>query len=186
MAAVVYPTPGKMYGGSITTITGSTGTPITGIAENDISLILDCEVRRRRTGVGATAGFRTRMGRVSAAVLIIQLRNQSTTGLKMQFSHLTTDGAIMRPTGGTATAEFAKLPTFPLIVRPTLTTEKYIYSPNWSMDEGSAWLATHSEIRAQLDGNVLALLATRPTNATGPAYEWASSATIAAAYSITE
>lgn len=190
MAAVVYPTPGylvldptKVKGSR----TGTTnGTVIEGVQDNDIFLALDADLRRRRSGIGTSAGPRIRVGRVQGAVLLIRLRNQSTTGLKIHFSHLTTDGSTMRPTGGTAAAPFAKMPTFSIIVRPTSTSEKYIYSPNWSLDLGTQWLAAHSELREQLDGSLLALMATRPTNATGPAYEWASSATIASAYSLTE
>lgn len=190
MAAVVFATPGYLVT-SPTKVKGSrtgttNGTYLEGVEENDIFVAMDAEVRRRRTGVGSSAGKRARMGRVQAAVLLIRLRNQSAAGIKMQFAHLTTDGATLRPTGGTATAEFAKLPTFDMILRPNSASEKYIYSPNWSLDEGSQWLAAHSEVRAQLDGSLLALMACRPSNASGPAYLWAASATIASVYSLTE
>lgn len=185
MAAVVYPTPGKLYL-TPTTVTGTTGTLIEGIEERDIVLSLQAEIRERRSGVGTSAGPRIRMGRVREARLIIPLRRQDTTGLKILFSHLTTSGSDMRPTGGTSTADFAKLPTFALILRPDNTSEKYIYSPNWALSSGSVWLATHHQRNAQLTGAVLELVATRPTNATGPAFEWASSSAIASAFSLTE
>lgn len=185
MAAVVYATPGNLYL-TPTTVTGTTGTLLAGIEERDIVLSLDADIRERATGVGSSAGPRIRMGRVREARLIIPFRQQDANGLKMQFAHLTTDGATMRPTGGTATASFAKLPTFALILRPDLTTEKYIYSPNWSLGRGSLWLLGHNEGTPQLGVSVLELVATRPTNATGPAYMWASSSAIASAYSLTE
>lgn len=190
MAAVVYATPGYLVQ-TPTKVKGSrtgttNGTVIEGIEDDDIFLALDAEIIRERTGVGVNAGTRVRMGRIQAAVLLIRLRNQSTNGLKILFSHLTTDGATMRPTGGTATAEFAKLPMFALLVRPSKTDEKYIYSPNWSVAEGTQWLAAHSEVTAQLGGSLVAMAACRPTNATGPAYMWAAAASIASAYSLTE
>lgn len=183
MASVVNATPGNLYIGPFTTVV-SGGTLVPGIEENDIFLALDAQVRRRRSGIGSNAGPRERMGRVQAAVLLIRLRNQSATGLKMQFAHLSTDGTVMRPTGGTAAAEFSKLPVFDLLVRPRLSTEKHVYSPSWSMDEGSTWLAAHSELVAQLGGSFLALAACKPTNATGPAYEWAAAATVDTAYGL--
>lgn len=183
--AVQYATPGKLYL-TPTTVTGTTGTLLTGIQERDIVLSLDAEIRERRSGVGASAGPRMRMGRVRAARLLVPFRQQDATGLKIQFSHLTTDGATMRPTGGTAAASFAKLPTFALILRPDSTSEKYIYSPNWSLGSGSLWLLSHSDAIPQLGASVLELVATRPTNATGPAYGWASAANIASIFSLTE
>lgn len=185
MASVVYSTPGKPYL-TPTEVTGTSGTLLAGIDERDIILSLEAEVRERRTGVGASAGPRIRMGRVREARLIIPLRQQDATGLKLQFAHLSTDGATMRPTGGTATLPFAKLPTFALIVRPDSTSEKYIYSPNWALGRGSLWLLSQHETIPQLGAAVLELVATRPTNATGPAYMWASSSAIASAYSLTE
>ena len=185
MASVVYATPGRLYL-TPTTVTGATGTLIDGIEEQAISLMLDGDVRRYRTGIGADAGFRMRMGRVQAARLMLPLREQSVTGLKLLLSQLTTDGATIRPTGGTAAAEFAKLPTFALIVRPKSSSEKYLYSPNWAMSEQTLQHILHSEDGAQLAGATLELIATRPTNATGPAYMWASSSAIATAYSLTE
>lgn len=185
MAPVVYSTPGKLYL-TPTTVTGTTGTLIAGVEERDVVLALEADVRERRTGVGASAGPRLRMGRVREARLIIPLRQQDTTGLKLQFAHLTTDGATMRPTGGTAALPFAKLPTFALILRPDSTAEKYVYSPNWTLGRGSLWLLSQHETIPQLGAAVLELVATRPTNATGPAYGWASSSTIASIFSLTE
>lgn len=185
MASVVYATPGRLYL-TPTTVTGTTGTLIDGIEEQSIVFSIDADLRRARTGIGANAGFRMRMGRVQAARLILPLREQSTTGLKILLSQLTTDGATIRPTGGTAAAEFAKLPTFALILRPKSSSEKYLYSPNWALSEGTLQHILHAEDGAQLAGATLELIACRPTNASGPAYLWGSSSAIASAYSLTE
>lgn len=185
MAAVVFATPGKLYL-TPTAVAGTTGTLLEGIEERDITLSLEGEIRERRNGVGANSGPRIRMGRVTAARLLLPLRRQDATGLKMLLSHLTTDGTTMRPTGGTAALDFAKLPTFAIILRPDKTTEKYLYSPNWAIGAGSIWLIQHSDDLAQLANATLELVATRPSNATGPAYAWASSANIASIYSLTE
>lgn len=185
MASVVFGTPGKLYL-TPTEVTGTSGTLLEGIEERDITLSLDAEIRERRSGLGSSAGPRVRMGRVRGARLLVPFRRQDATGLKIQFSHLTTDGSIFRPTGGTATLDFAKLPTFAIILRPDLSTQKYVYSPNWAMSAGSIWLLQHSDRIPQLANCVLELLATRPTNATGPAYEWAGAATIATVFGLTE
>lgn len=185
MASVVFATPGSLYL-TPTAVTGTSGTKIDGIAEREITLSLDAEIRERRSGLGTSAGPRIRKGRVREARLLIPLREQSTTGLKILLSHLTTDGTAIRPTGGTAALDFAKLPTFALIVRPDSPTEKYVYSPNWALGKGSLWLLTHSLEIEQLGSSVLELVACRPTNATGPAFEWGTSAEIAAAFSLSE
>ena len=155
-----------------------------GIEERDITLSLEAEIRERFNGVGP----RIRMGRVKQARLLIPFRRQDATALKIQFAHLTTDGATMAPTGGTAALDFAKLPTFAIILRPDLTTQKYVYSPNWALGRGSLWLVSHSDRIPQLANCVLELVATRPTNAYAgsPAYEWAAAATIASAFGLTE
>ena len=128
------------------------------------------------------------MGRVQGARLIVPLRQQDTTGLKILLSHLTTDGAIFRPTGGTATADFAKLATFAIILRPLSSSEKYVYSPNWAPSEQTIQAILHSDDGEQLAPAVLELIATRPSSAYAgsPAYEWAASATIATAFNLTE
>lgn len=185
MASTVYATPGKLYL-TPTSVTGTTGTHIVGIEERDILLDVSGEVRIRRNGVGASAGIKVIHGRWQAARLLIPLRQQDTTGLKILLSHLTTDGALFRPTGGTAANQFADMPTFALILRPDSTTEKYVYSPNWALSNASVQLIRHSQTGAQLTDAVLELIATRPTNATGPAWAWGSSSAIASAFSLTE
>lgn len=182
MAAVVYATPGTLHLTPTSAAVG--GTAIPGILERDISFSPGIETRRRRTGVGASAGFRYRRGRVAPDRLFISLRNQSATALKIIFAHLTTDGATIRPTGGTATAPFAKLPTFALVVRPDLTTEKYIYAPNWQLTDESVGLVVHSDDASQLEGSQLVLEAARPTNATGPACMWDTAANINTAFGL--
>lgn len=185
MAAVMFPVPGKLYL-TPTAVTGSSGTLIDAIEERSILLALDADVRERVTGWGASAGPRIRIGVVREARLLVPLRKQDTTGLKLYFPHLTTDGATMRPTGGTAAAAFTKLPTFALILRPDSTTEKYVYSPNWAIGRGSVWAVNHGLITSQMADGVLELVATRPTSATGPAYGWASSANIASMFGLSE
>lgn len=180
MAASVWPTPGKLYL-TPTTVTGTTGTLIDGIEERDITLSLEADVRERFNGIGP----RMRMGTVRAARLLVPLRKQDTTALKILFSHLTTSGTSMRPTGGTASLDFAILPSFALILRPDLSTEKYVYSPNWSLSRGSIWLVTHNMRIPQLANAVLELVATRPSVSVPPC-EWAGSSTIASTFTLTE
>lgn len=185
MASVVYATPGSVYL-TPTTVTGTTGTLLDGIEEKQISMAIDAELIRARNGVSANAGFRMRMGRIQACRLLLPWRRQDTNGLKMLLSQLTTDGSTMRPTGGTSTAEFAKLPVFAVIIRPRSTSEKYWYAPNCAISENTIQNIMHSEDLPQLGASVLELIPTRPSNATGPAWMWASAASIASAYSLTE
>lgn len=182
MAAVVYATPGALYLAPTDATTG--GTLIAGVQEQNIALQIGLETRMRRSGVGTSAGFRVRHGRIRETRLIIPLRQQDTTGLKILLSHLTTDGSTFRPTGGTSAAEFAKLPTFALVLRPTNTSQKYLYSPNWALTDESSALVVHNDQAAQLEGASLVLVATRPTNATGPAWMWDTAANINTAYGL--
>lgn len=184
MAAVVYATPGSLYLTPTNATTG--GTLIAGVEEQAISFAPGIETRLRRNGVGTASGFRVRHGRLQAPRLIIPLRQQDATGLKLLLSHLTTDGSTLRPTGGTATKEFAKLPTFALVLRPTDTTQKYLYAPNWALTDESAQLILHSDSAAQLEGAVLVLVATRPTDAYSgsPSYLWGTAAAINTAYNL--
>jgi hypothetical protein len=185
MASVVYATPGKLYL-TPTSVTGTNGTLIPGIEERAITLDVTADIRERRNGVGVNSGPRIYHGRYQRARLLVPLRNQSVNGLKILLAHLTTDGAIMRPTGGTAAAQFQPLPTFALILRPDSTSEKYVYSPNWALGPQSVMLVNHSDNISQLADAVLELIATKPTNATGPAWEWAAAATIATAFGLSE
>lgn len=192
MAAVVYPVPGylvltptKVKGSR----TGTTnGTILAGIEDDEITLSLDGEPRIFRNGVGSNAGRRIIAGRVQNARLVIPLRNQSATALTILLAHLTTDGATMRPTGGTAAGEFTVLPTFALLVRPTKTDEKYFYAPNMALSPNSQWLLETSLTLPQLAGASLELIPTRPTTVSSgvPAWAYAASATIASVFSLTE
>lgn len=185
MAAVAFPVPGKLYL-TPTAVTGSSGTLLDAIDERNILIAFDADVRERLTGWGTSAGPRSRMGQVREARLLVPLRKQDTTGLKLYFPHLTTDGTTMRPTGGTAALAFAKLPTFAIILRPDSTGEKYVYSPNWAIARGSAWAVNHGLVTPQMADGLLELIATRPTSATGPAFGWSSSANIASMFSLSE
>lgn len=185
MAAVVFATPGKLYL-TPTTVTGATGTLIEGIQDREITTEFEGEMREYLTGIGSSAGLDVVHGRKQSARLIIPLRRQDSTGLKILYSHLTTDGSTHRPTGGTAADEFTSLPSFALILRPDKTTEKYLYSPNWRVTRNSLFLLQHSEVLPQLSNAVLELVATRPSNASGPPYAWATSANIASIFSLTE
>lgn len=178
MAAVVYSTPANLY--LTPTSAASGGTLIAGIDGREIVFDPGMELSNRMVGLGANSGFRTRMRRVRPARLFVPIRNQGATALKILLSHLTTDGAIMRPTGGTATTAFAKLPTFALVVRPILTTEKHLYAPNWALVSETAQIIQHSEIAAQLAGAYMVLQPCRPTTLSSgvPSWEWAASATI--------
>lgn len=192
MAATTFATPGypvltptKVKGSRTGT---ANGTYIEGIDEREISFDPGLDLRVRRVGLGADSGFRVRHGRTQPAKLYLPLRNQGANGLKLILAQLTTDGAIFRPTGGTAAAPYSAMPTFALIIRPDSTSEKYLYSPNWALAPETLQLIRHSEIGAQASLTQLVLVATRPTSATSgvPAYEWAASATIATAFSLTE
>lgn len=163
MAANVFATPGKLYLAPTNATTG--GTLIGGIEEQSISLVVSSQTRLRRNGVGSASGFRVRHGRLDAPRLIVPLRQQDATALKILFSHLTTDGSTLRPVGGTAAKEFEKLPTFALGWRPNDTTQNYFYGPNWAVSDESAQLILHSEQAAELEGAALVLVATRPTDA---------------------
>lgn len=185
MAANVFATPGVPYLAP-TSVTGTTGTAILGILERDIGFLPQVRTRTFNNGVGVNSGPRILHMRRPKGRLFIPLRQQDANGLKLLLSHLTTDGLAFRPSGGTATAEFAFLPTFALIVRPTKTDEKYIYSPNWQLTQESVQLIMHSPLSAQLEGATLEMVASKPTNASGPPFEWASSAAIAAAYGLSE
>ena len=184
MAANVFPTPGKLYLAPTNATTG--GTLISGIDEQAVTLAVGTETRLRRTGVGADSGFRVRHGRLVAPRLVIPLRQQDATALKILFSHLTTSGTSFRPTGGTSTKEFAKLPTFAMVVRPDDTTQKYLYSPNWAVSDESTQAVLTNDSSPQLEGNVLVLVATRPTDAqaSSPSYLWDTSANINTAYGL--
>lgn len=178
-------TPTKVKGSR----TGTTnGTVLEGIDEGEITIELAGLLETYRTGVGSNAGFDLRMGRVSEARLILPLRNQSATALDILFSHLTTDGSTFRPTGGTASLEFASLPTFALLIRPDLTTEKYFYAPHCAVSPSSQWLIEHSESVAQLAGATLELIPCRPSTLSSgvPAWMWDTAANIATAFTLTE
>ncbi len=185
MAATIFATPGKLYL-TPTAVTGSSGTLIDGIEDRSIQTSLDVDARVVWSGVGANAGPRARKMRDDEWRLILPFRQQDTTGLKVALSHLTTDGATMRPNGGTAAGQFAKLPTFALILRPDLTTGKYLYGPNWALTPGSLLAIEHHETGPQLGQLILELVACKPSNATGPAAAWASSATIASLFGLPE
>lgn len=182
MASVVYATPGAPYVTPTDATTG--GTLLAGIEEQSISFDPGLETRLRRTGVGASAGYRMRAGRVQPARLIMPLRDQSSAALKILFSQLTTSGTTFRDKGGTAAAEFAKLPTFAIVLRPKSTSEKYLYAPNWALSQESAQLVLHHENGPQLSDAVLVLVATKPSNATGPAWMWDTAANIDTAYGL--
>lgn len=182
MAAVVYSTPGTLHLTPTNATTG--GTPIVGIEERNITLLAPSDVRVFRTGIGANAGFTTLRGRQEPAMLIIPLRQQDTTGLKILLSHLTTDGATMRPTGGTATAELRTLPAFAMVVRPDLTSQKYLYAPYWRVAPEQEQAIMHSDDLPQLDGNALVLIATQAVGVTTPPWLWDTAANINTAYSL--
>jgi len=193
MAATTYATPGKLYL-TPTKVKGDTSTLnaaayISGIVEREISAVMVSESPRLfRNGVGVNAGVRVVQGRVAECRLIVPLLQQDTTALKILLSHLTTDGTTIRPTGGTAAAEFALTPTFAMILRPDSTGEKYLYAPHWAVSPNTLQLITHARTRAQLDGVQLELIATRPStlSANVPPFAWASSSSIASIYSLTE
>lgn len=192
MASVVHSIPGYpvLTPTAVTgTRTGTTsGTYITGIEEREITLELSANIEEYLNGIGSNAGLDLRLGRVSPARLILPLRNQSSTGLKILLSHLTTSGTSFRPTGGTATAPFASLPTFAIIIRPDLSTEKYFYAPNCALSPQSLWLIQHSELIPQLGAAALELIPCRPSTASSgvPPWMWDSSANIASVFSLQE
>lgn len=192
MASVVHSIPGypvltptKVKGSA----TGTTnGTVLGGIEEGDITLELRADIKEYLTGIGTDAGIDLRMERISDARIILPFRNQSATGLKILFAHLTTSGTAFRPTGGTATVPFTSLPTFAILIRPILTTEKYFYAPNCALSPASTWLLEHSETVAQLAAATLELIPCRPSTVTSgvPPWMWDSAANIATAFSLTE
>lgn len=184
MAAVVFAVPRKLYVYSSTPAdVGAGGVELPGIEERDIRFDPGMITRRRRTGVGVNSGYRIRRGRVAPARLFIQLRNASAAALKILRAHLTTDGAAMRPTGGTSTAPYAKMPTFDIVVRPDAGASfRHIYSPNWVPTDETLALLVSSDDLGELDGAELVLEAARPTNATGPAYMEGTAAAINTAY----
>lgn len=183
MAAVVYATPGKLYlYSSAPSSVASGGTELPGIQERNIRFDPGLETRRRLTGCGVNSGFRERRGRVTPSRLIVPLRSQAAAELKILFSHLTTDGATIRPRGGTAAAPFAKMPTFDIVLRPDNSSEKYTYSPRWAMTQETAALFTSSDDFSQLDGVELVLEAGKLAGATTPAVMRDSAANINTAY----
>lgn len=182
MTAVVYATPGELYLSPTNATTG--GTLISGVEEQDISMTVSPDVRVFRTGIGVNAGFTMLRGRQEPARLLIPLRQQDTTGLKILLSHLTTSGGSIRPTGGTATAELRALPSFALILRPKSTSEKYLYSPYWQVSPEQELAVLHSEDGAQLEGNILVLVATQAVGVSTPPWLWDTAANINTAYGL--
>lgn len=182
MAANVFATPGSLYLTPTKAATG--GTLISGIEEQLITFMFRAEVVVRRTGTGANEGFRSRMRRVGPALLRVPLRQQDSTALKILFSHLTTDGTTLRPTGGTAAIPFAILPAFALVLRPKLSTEKHIYAPKWRLASESEQHAVFGEVLPNMEGNVLNLIANWSETSGVPAWMWGASADIDTAYSL--
>lgn len=184
MASANHATPARIY--LTPTSAASGGTLIAAVDMNEIVFDPGYEASTRMVSLGANSGFRVRHRRVRPARFYIPLRDQSTTGLKILYSHLTTDGAIFRPTGGTATGAFAQLPTFALVVRPISTGEKHLYAPNWALAPETVHLLRHSELGSQLSSAALVLIPCRPTSASSgvPSWEWAASATIDSVFSL--
>lgn len=176
MASVVFAVPGTLFVNPTNAATG--GTAIVGVEENTILLVLSGEVRVRRNGVGPGSGIRSYMGRVDSAQMVIPLRDMSVGGLKLQFAHATTDGLIMRSTGGTANKQFTPLPTTPAVVRPGQGTQKHLFSQAWAFDEGAEAIVQFSDLLPQHEGASVILIANKLTDATGPDYAWAAAASI--------
>jgi hypothetical protein len=182
MAANVFATPVRLYLAPTTAGTG--GTLIDGVEERLVEFASPSAVKTYRTGIGAGAGFVTYRGMQEQARLVIPLRQQDSAALKILFSHLTTDGTTFRPTGGTATKQHRALPSFALVARPILSTEKHLYAPKWRLSEEIEQAWRFSNDLPQLDGNVLVLLATKDPGDTVPPWMLDTAANINTAYSL--
>lgn len=159
------------------------GTDLEGVVETVLHTTMQGVSRRFRTGVGSTSGVRVIQGRVRSAQLEMEPRNGVANFIKILASHLTTDGTTLRPWGGTSNKQFTQLPTFAMAVRPTSTTENYLYSPAWAvlMEDGEFAL-NYADITTQLESSQLVLVACE--NASGPEFMYAAAAAIDTEYGL--
>lgn len=176
----VYPVRGTLVLSPTNATTG--GTELPGVLETVLQVDFKQPARRFRTGVGADSGVKMIQGRVKSATLTFEPRSGVANFIKLLAPHLTTDGTTLRPWGGTANKQFTALPVFAMVVRPSATSENYIYSPAWALTDEGGSIVNYADLVPKLETSSLTLVAC--ANTAGVEYVYGSAADINTEYSL--
>lgn len=177
-----YAVTGKLYLGPITAVTGTSGTLISQAEGRTYGLNVARRVRTFRVGL-AHDNLVTRF-RGTVPTLRLRLRDIAAASIQTLLSGLSAAGTSVGPN---ATKSEASCPSLALIIRPLVTTEKYLYIPAAqlapSTPDMSIFYSPDVEVFSEAEVH---LMPSRPASQSTPAWLWASSAVIASTYSITE
>lgn len=180
----VHAIPGRLFLGPFADVADG-GTLIDGIEERLFNFNIEEQLITMRSSLSADPKLRTYRHRSGAAVLTFSAQNQEDVEtLKILLAQLTTDGLDIRPEGGTSTNQFAKLPSFPAVVRPLDDSAKHIYSPAWTLHPETAQALATNDLASYLSSSEITLVAGQTTNGTGPSYMIASASAINTAYGL--
>ncbi len=151
------------------------GTPIEGIikeVESAITLLVPFRGELVRVGLGAKGGIETRHLREMPITLLLPFANEGSLdqARTLIFSHLTTSGTGLSPTGGTATKDHATPPSFAMIIRPEVEAHPHLYSPTWRITDFAELQMIYSQRISHIEGNFLPLIANRAHGATTRAW----------------
>lgn len=147
------------------------GTLIEGLIDSMsdvLTLLIPFRGDYARVGLGAKGGIETRMGHELPVTLLLPFKNQGSLAQArtLIFSHLTTSGTALAPTGGTATKPHATPPSFAMIIRPEMAAHPHLYSPTWRVAEIAELQMIYSQEVSHIEGNFLPLIANRAHAAT--------------------
>lgn len=167
------------------------GTLVEGIIDDvsdAITLLIPFQGRYLRTGLGANGGIETRMNHEQPITLLLPFKNLKNLAQArtLIFSHLTTSGTSLVPTGGNATKAHGTPPTFALAVRPDDDAKPHLYSPNWRIAEVADLQMIYSQEVSHIEGNFLPLVANKAHGQTTRAWMFDAYANINTEYSLTE
>jgi hypothetical protein len=142
------------------------GTLVEGIinaGEDAITVLIPFRGELVRVGLGAKGGIETRHTHEQPITLLLPFKNAGSLdqARTLIFSHLTTSGTGLSPTGGTATKEHARTPSFAMIIRPELEQHPHLYSPTWRITDFAELQLIYSQKLSHIEGNFLPLIANR-------------------------
>lgn len=171
---------GKLYTGSITSASGSSGTLISNVEAREYALRVGQRVAHFRTGFSPDAIEGIFIG-LSSTVFIFRGRDVGSDTIALMFSEIDNSGGIAGD--GTGVKDLYALATkTALIVRPNDTNKRTLYIPNAQLAGDDVLELLYSERGQHLADNEVALVPSRAAGNTEPAFAYDTAANVNSLY----
>ena len=176
--ADVHAVSGKMFVGAITSATGVSGTEMVEVEGRRIDFVVPRDMAYFTTGFAPDQikGYFLGIG-PSLPVYIFRARDLGNDSLNEMWREIVTSGGV-RSDGTGVTERMADATTTALIVRPNTPTEKTLFIPNASIapEQVTRFLYdVHADVFSEQE---IALVPTRASDSTEPAFAWDTAANI--------